>query len=164
MSLKDFSRNKDELLIDHSGVMGDVLKKAFRPSVKMPWPLFFKPYDSWTDPFIRAATIVLAPACLLLLTVKYALTCVFFTFKALVDLARRDLVAADQSCRGILFGVFFTITCLVSAVASLFVNAVDLIGSGVKMATAKNPEKEKAEALSPQEAPATADPERTCCM
>lgn len=130
----------NSFLLKYSGITGEELKNIMLsddpdPSgqsfVQSSGPTFFKPYQSISDPFFRAASIVTAPLCLSVLAVEFAMASVILAFKALIDLPREGFAKAKETIKMSASCLMLMTFSLFAVFASPFINAIDLIGGGI---------------------------------
>lgn len=130
------SKEFDSFLLNNSGVTGQAnkaIKKKIYDEFENPFrsSIFFKPWQSKSDPFYKTLSIITAPVCLSILTLKLTLESVFLAFKSIVDLAQSGSKEAKTTFKRSMKCLLGMIIALVSAIVSPLVNIVDLIGSGV---------------------------------
>lgn len=130
------SNELDSFLLKNSGVTGEAIKTMKRKIYnKFENPLqssvFFKPYKSAEDPLQRTLSILTAPVCLAILTVKLLAESVYLAFKSLADLAVSDCQTAKATFKGSMRCLLTMLIVFVGAFISPLVNAIDLLGSSV---------------------------------
>lgn len=125
-------------LLDYSGVTSQVAGNRFR---KHPLPLgsiFFQPYQSKADPFIRASSLVTGPAVLSFIALECALISVYFAVKSIIDLAAKNNKEAKKSIAASGELLLAMTGALLAAILSPIINLIDLIGGGINSISAKS--------------------------
>lgn len=116
-----------EFLFSQTGVVSPALDKLM--GNKSDVPVFFNPYQSKSDVFFRAASVVTAPIALSVFALEAALFAVGYAFKALWNLVTLNPAEALVSLRESAISLLCAALGLTVAIASPVINAVDLIGS-----------------------------------
>jgi hypothetical protein len=150
MSAKKLFKQFNEFLIANSGVTGSTLEDWFGDEEDIFRANFFRPYQSKSVPFFKAASIVTAPIAFTAVALECLVATICLGLKALVDLvtlhpskAFEDLVVAGVCVLGVIRSVALAIT-------SPIINAVDLVGSGVATLGQNNEDLENDEQDAPR--------------
>lgn len=141
MAFDKFNR----FLFNQSGVTGALLNKFYDefyiggdrsvhhaslsgPSSSEPGSLFFQPCPSKTACFYRAASIVTAPVCLLVMTVELFLEAIYYALQMIADVVMKNPDEAKSDLKCCCGGILAMVIVLTAAIISPFMNGIDLIG------------------------------------
>ena len=92
--------------------------------------IFFQPYTK-SDCFFKAISIITAPIAFSIFSVEFSLCSVFYAFKAIIDLVMLSPERALDNLKASSDNFISMVICLLSALISSIVNAIDLIGGGI---------------------------------
>ncbi|MCL9683854.1 hypothetical protein [Legionella maioricensis] len=127
MTLIEFN----QFLLRNSHVTGRVVSNVFENKPSSIKPFFFQRYQSTSDPFYRASSIVSAPICLAVVAVEFAGASILYAIKSALDLATLNPGQAKENGGGAIKLLMAMTAALCIAILSPLINALDLIGGGV---------------------------------
>lgn len=128
----------NDFLIKHSGTTSQAIVKLISDKPEDQGPVFFKPYTSAGNFFTRTAYVATAPIFLSLLALEISAFTLFTGLKAVYHLATLDTTEAKESAKDLLGLVLITVGTMITALASPFINLVDLVGSIFAKSTENN--------------------------
>lgn len=128
----------NEFLIKHSGTTSQAIAKLISDESKQHGPVFFRPYTSAGNFFKRTAYVATAPIFLSLFALEISVFTLFTGLQAAYHLATLNTTQAKESAKDLLSLVLLTVGTIITALASPFINLVDLVGSIFAKSTESN--------------------------
>jgi hypothetical protein len=129
-----------QILLENSGVTNRIIDNKLDTIPSTNKSFFFLPYQSKSDPFIRASTLITGPAIMSLIALECSVAAVFFAIKSIVDLVTLNVNDASKDAG--FFGIFLIATgaTLLAVLINPITNLIDLIGGGVSSLSPNNSE------------------------
>jgi hypothetical protein len=138
MSFDEFLKKTNDFLFEQSGMINTLFKHTTEGKHGSVSSLFFQPYQSKSDFMYRNMSIVTAPVCMSLLALELAVASFYMGLKSMANLVILDTSAAKRYAQELLLYSIFSFIATVAAIASPFVNLVDMVGSVVTSITHKD--------------------------
>ncbi|WP_298625854.1 hypothetical protein [uncultured Legionella sp.] len=138
MTFQEFLKKFNDFLFTQCGMTNtifDHIRFGKEAPIKS---LFFHPYQSKTEFFYKTASVVTAPASLSVIALELATASLWLGIRSAVDLAKFNTHAAKIHLIDGIFHMVFALISALTAVASPFINAIDLVGAGIATLTQKN--------------------------
>jgi hypothetical protein len=123
-----FLDDVNEFFIEHSGVTAQAIDKLIKDRKEI-GSVFFQPYTSAGNFFQRTAYVASAPIFLGILSAELMIASLILAVDAVFSFITIDTEAAKNKGENLLLCSLLTIGAALSALASPFINAVDLVGS-----------------------------------
>lgn len=138
-----FFEDFNEFLVQHSGTTGQAIAKLLADKPEEFGPVFFKPYTSTGNFFLRAAYVATAPVFLAICTAEMLIGSLILALDAAFKLITFNGAKAKEQAVNCLVLGLFTVGGALFTLGSPFINAVDLIGSLFAKPTNQQQEQEE---------------------
>ncbi|WP_155823546.1 hypothetical protein [Legionella shakespearei] len=135
----------NEFLLVHSGTTAQAIAKLISDDPEKFGPVFFQPYTSTGNFFKRAAYVASAPIFLSIFTAELMISSLIIALDAVFNLIKMDTKTAKSRGEDLLICTLFTVGAGLAALASPFINAVDLVGSLFAKSTDEQQEEARSE-------------------
>lgn len=143
MTFQEFLKKFNDFLFDQCGMTNTLFDHARLGKEGSMKSLFFKPYQSKEEFLYKSASVVAAPICLSILALELASASLYLGIRSAVDLTSLNTHRAKIHLMDGVFHMIFAFVAAIAAIASPFINMVDLVGSGITTLTQINGPKEE---------------------
>lgn len=143
MTFQEFLKQFNDFLFAQCGMTNtlfDHVRLGREAPIKS---LFFNPYQSPKEFFYKAASVVTAPVCLSVIALELASASLYLGIRSAVDLAKLNTHVAKIHLIDAVFHMVFAFVAAIAAIASPFINIVDLAGAGIASLTPKDEPQEE---------------------